>query len=115
LNESQKIYLYEIKNSVNVSRQERKIWMCKSCEIYFEPKPPEYHCPQCKGNTTVPAKDFDKEKHVLWEPEKLELIPCSKCGELMASGYVVEKNFPLDLSTIGEGIYWTPDEWGSLG
>jgi hypothetical protein len=33
----------------------------------------------------------------------------------MAAGFVVEKNAPLDLLTLGEGIYWTPDEFGSLG
>jgi hypothetical protein len=33
----------------------------------------------------------------------------------MTSGFIVEKNFPLDIATIGEGIYWTSDEWGTVG
>lgn len=98
-----------------MSEEKISPWKCKNCNIYFEPEKPNFSCPKCNGNTTVPAHDFDPEKHVLWEPPKPKKVYCSECGELMASGYIVEKNTPLDLLTIGEGIYWTSDQFGSLG
>ena len=39
-------------------------------------------------------------------------INCPKCNTLMRRGFMVERNTPLQVATIGEGIYWSPDEKG---
>ena len=95
----------------------QKVWYCSVCNIYFKPEPELFSCPNCKGNTTFPAKDYDSLQNELWEPPDRtpRRISCSECGTLMAAGFVVEKNAPLDLLTLGEGIYWTPNELGPLG
>jgi hypothetical protein len=33
----------------------------------------------------------------------------------MRAGYVVERESPMSLWTYGSGIYWTPDEGGTIG
>ncbi len=84
-----------------------KVWKCKKCNIYFEPKLPSLKCPKCLGNTTVPAKEYEPNQHALWEPTSAEKVNCPQCNELMANGFLVETNSPFDLTTLGEGIYWT--------
>ena len=84
-----------------------KVWKCKKCNIFFEPKLPSLKCPKCLGNTTLPAKEYEPNQHALWEPTSAEKVNCPQCNELMANGYLVETNSPFDLTTLGEGIYWT--------
>ena len=95
-------------------KEDRAWWKCKKCGIYFQPEMPNVACPGCKSNSTVPARDYDPEKYGLWEPTKYEKIFCSECDELMARGYLVETNSPTQLITLGEGVYWTPDEFGNI-
>jgi len=40
---------------------------------------------------------------------------CPKCRAIMRYGYVVERNEPLQIATVGEGVYWTPHEAGFIG
>jgi len=40
---------------------------------------------------------------------------CPKCGTTMRSGFMVERDSPLSLWTIGQGIFWTPGEGGLIG
>ena len=40
---------------------------------------------------------------------------CPRCGTVMRVGFIVEKDSPLSLWTIGSGIYWTPGEAGMIG
>jgi hypothetical protein len=44
-----------------------------------------------------------------------EEAECPKCGGLMREGFLVERDSPLSLLTLGEGIYWTPNEEGMIG
>jgi len=60
-------------------------------------------CPNCGfrlESTTVPCS-----------AEKA----CPKCGSVMRVGFMVERDSPLALWTLGEGIYWTPGEAGVMG
>jgi hypothetical protein len=45
------------------------------------------------------------------EPERR----CPECGTAMRLGFLVERNAPLQIITLGEGVYWTPDEAGLIG
>jgi RNA polymerase subunit RPABC4/transcription elongation factor Spt4 len=45
------------------------------------------------------------------EPQRM----CPICGSPMRCGFLVEANAPLTLTTMGEGVYWSPGEWGTLG
>ena len=45
------------------------------------------------------------------EPERL----CLCCGSPMRCGFLVKTDSPLDFTTIGEGVYWSPGEGGMLG
>jgi len=40
---------------------------------------------------------------------------CPKCGAAMRAGFIVEKDSPLSIWTLGSGIYWTPGEAGVAG
>lgn len=40
---------------------------------------------------------------------------CPKCGTVMRCGFMVERDSPLHIWTIGEGIYWSPGEEGVIG
>ena len=40
---------------------------------------------------------------------------CAKCGAVMHAGYIVERDSPMALWTYGSGVYWTPDEGGTVG
>jgi hypothetical protein len=33
----------------------------------------------------------------------------------MHAGYIVERDSPMSLWTYGQGVYWTPDEGGTMG
>lgn len=92
-----------------------KDWMCRACGAVFTPSPPSYSCPRCGSGNTIP-KDYtppaapDRVK-VEREPERL----CPGCGSPMRCGYVVEANAPIALTTLGEGVYWSPGEMGWIG
>ena len=42
-------------------------------------------------------------------------VICPKCETEMLKGFLVEKNSPINLMTLGEGIYWSPGEAGVIG
>jgi len=80
--------------------------LCKKCG-YEAPEGSNF-CPNC--GTSIPAsqsprKDYRSSK------EKI----CPKCGAVMRAGFVVERDSPAVLWTLGEGIYWTPGEAGMIG
>ena len=112
------ISLYSFANSVSVSKQDRKVWICKSCNIYFEPKPPDYQCPKCKGNTTYPVQDYNKDKHRLWKsqiPVFLRRKSCPKCDTTMRIGNIVEVEPGYLLTTFLKEMYWSPTVLGLIG
>jgi len=66
-------------------------------------------CPNCGyGQPLLDEREFAQR---MSELEK----PCPKCGTVMRCGFIVERNSPLHFWTIGEGIYWSPDEEGVIG
>ena len=94
-----------------------KEWRCKACGATYTPDPPNFSCPECGSGNTIP-KDYTppepeptKSAEATDEPEKR----CPECGSLMRCGYIVEANSPFTLTTIGEGVYWSPGEGGMLG
>jgi len=62
-------------------------------------------CPNCGTSLSEPARD----------ETRTEEKACPKCGTIMRSGFMVERDSPLSLWTIGQGIYWTPGEGGLMG
>ncbi len=40
---------------------------------------------------------------------------CPKCSTIMRAGFIIERESPLSLWTYGSGVYWTPDEGGTIG
>lgn len=36
------------------------------------------------------------------------------CGGAMRSGFLVERDSPTQTSTYGEGVYWSPEEYGFI-
>jgi ribosomal protein S27AE len=61
-------------------------------------------CPNCGANLkTVQSEGSSGEKD------------CPRCGTVMRVGFIVEKDSPLSLWTLGSGIYWTPGEAGVMG
>jgi len=95
----------------------RNVWRCHSCGTFFVPNPPDYNCPNCRGAGTSPAKEFDREKNILWGDPSSGPKPrmCPKCGGAMRSGFLVERDSPTQTSTYGEGVYWSPEEYGFIG
>jgi predicted RNA-binding Zn-ribbon protein involved in translation (DUF1610 family) len=92
-----------------------KEWRCKACGATFTPSQQNFSCPLCGSGNTIP-KDYVPPKtpervEVLDEPEK----HCPECGTPMRCGFIVESNSPLALTTLGEGVYWSPGEGGMLG
>jgi len=93
-----------------------KIWRCIDCGAFFIPSPPNFRCLKCNSEKTAPTREFDESKHQLYEaPPEPQEVACSKCGATMRVGFLVERNTPFSLDTIGEGVYWTPSEAGLLG
>jgi len=92
-----------------------KDWRCKACGAVFQPSPPSYTCPECGSANTIPKEyspPAEPEKvKVEEEPERL----CPGCGSPMHCGFLVEANAPLTVTTMGEGVYWSPGEGGWLG
>jgi len=75
---------------------------CQKCG-YELPKGSNF-CPNC--GTPIQALQplrGSKEKN------------CPKCGTVMRAGFMVERDSPISLWTIGQGIYWTPSEAGVVG
>ena len=92
-----------------------KPWKCKSCNLYFIPNKPDFKCPKCRFQNTVPARDYDPEKHEVWSHHLGTEKNCPKCSTTMLNGFLVERNSPLQGLTLGEGIYWSHDETGVIG
>lgn len=64
-------------------------------------------CPVCGSrNTTSYEETVQKESARLGEKK------CPKCDTIMRRGFLVESNNPLQITTIGEGIYWSQYEGG---
>jgi predicted RNA-binding Zn-ribbon protein involved in translation (DUF1610 family) len=61
-------------------------------------------CPKCGANLKDPQPG----------PSSGEKS-CPRCGTVMRVGFIVEKDSPLSLWTLGSGIYWTPGEAGVMG
>lgn len=72
---------------------------CKDCGNTYRKELPI--CPNCGSKQVI-------------EEEKLEPKNCPKCETTMRRGFMVEANAPLQIMTLGEGIYWSPDETGLL-
>ena len=96
------------------------------CGHRFEPSPPVYSCPRCQSNATAPLdsgrrlayerRRAEEERRLRRAMEEAEAErTCPECGADMRLGYLVERNDPLQLLTLGEGVYWTPDEAGVIG
>ena len=49
------------------------------------------------------------------ESSKSEEKRCPKCGTVMRCGFMVERDSPLAIWTLGQGIYWSPGEEGMMG
>lgn len=103
-----------------------KMWKCSACGAEFKPSPPDYSCPKCRSNSTAPLDYRDRldsarrqsleerrRKKALEEKEAERF--CPECGTAMRLGFLVERNTPLQIITLGEGVYWTPDEGGLIG
>ena len=76
---------------------------CQKCG-YELPEASNF-CPNCGASLSEPRKDYRRSK------EKI----CPKCGTVMRAGFMVERDSPLSLWTVGQGIYWTPSEAGMIG
>ena len=94
----------------NENGDTNKLWICNKCMRSFEPSPPSYRCPKCQSNFTIPLTPRNIDSYVQ-EPEK----KCPECQTVMRFGFIVERNTPLTLLTLGEGIYWSPGEAGVIG
>jgi predicted RNA-binding Zn-ribbon protein involved in translation (DUF1610 family) len=89
-----------------------KEWICKACSATYTPDPPNFSCPECGSGNTIP-KDYEPPEPLptkVAEPEK----QCPECGTYMHYGYVVEADSPFSLTTIGEGVYWSPGMGGMI-
>jgi predicted RNA-binding Zn-ribbon protein involved in translation (DUF1610 family) len=49
------------------------------------------------------------------ESSNSEEKSCPKCGMVMRCGFMVERDSPLAIWTLGQGIYWSPGEEGVIG
>lgn len=92
---------------------EKPMWRCRKCGHIFTPLDKDFSCPNCSSNATAPDIDFESLKE-LREPRVLQKYYCTECGELMVYGFIIERESPFQLATFGQGIYWTPDEWGNI-
>lgn len=67
-----------------------KIWHCNSCKTNFTPTPPNYSCPECRSNMTVPGevKEYQSlEKRVeMRQGPTYSIQKCSSCGTIMHRG-----------------------------
>ena len=90
-----------------------KIWKCNSCGNMFVPKRPDFTCPECKNTYTVPTSEVSDKPRIDHSLESA--LACQKCGTSMRVGFIVERNTPLHILTLGEGLYWSPGEAGVIG
>ena len=92
-----------------------KMWRCSSCDATFKPNPPDYSCPKCQSNATVPLdyRDrFERTQKRIMEEKQRKMEPerrCPECGTVMSVGYLVERNPLVELIVLGKEIYWSPD------
>lgn len=94
-----------------------RMWRCSACGAEFKPNPPDYSCPKCRSNATAPLdyRDrLDSERRIKEDEMEAERL-CPECGTVMRLGFLVERNTPLSILTLGEGVYWTPYEEGLIG
>jgi ribosomal protein S27AE len=61
-------------------------------------------CPMCGANLKESPQGTSSGEKI-----------CPRCGTIMRAGFIVEKDSPLSLWTLGSGIYWTPREAGVMG
>jgi RNA polymerase subunit RPABC4/transcription elongation factor Spt4 len=72
---------------------------CKKCGEIF--RSDLTICPRCGNRQIFEIKEYE---------EKI----CPKCNTTLRRGFMVERNTPLSVVTIGEGIYWSPSEAGVI-
>jgi len=92
-----------------------KEWICKACGTTFTPSPPNFSCPDCMSGNTISKGYVPPEIPERVEAEDEPGKQCPECGSPMRCGYMVEADAPLALTTLGEGLYWSPGEGGMLG
>ena len=92
-----------------------KEWICKACGATFTPNPPNFSCPDCMSGNTIPKGYVPTETPERVKAEDEPGKHCPECGSPMRCGYMVEADAPLTLTTLGEGLYWSPGEGGMLG
>jgi hypothetical protein len=91
-----------------------KIRRCMECKSLFEGNI-DTSCPSCGSTKSSPAYNIDPHEKIVTAEPPDRIRYCPECRTEMRKGFIVERNTPLQLSTIGEGVYWTPGEAGVLG
>ena len=71
-------------------------------------------CPDCNSEAIVPVLNYDPSKHPIVSARR-QSVNCPKCEEPMRRGFLVERNSPLQIVTLGEGLFWAPGEGGLMG
>ena len=77
------------------------------------------YCKNCikNANSLVRKRqDEDSQRRAgAREAQENRVVECGKCRMQMVKGFLVESNAPLQLLTIGEGLYWSSSESGFIG
>jgi rubrerythrin len=104
-----------------MSIESQNDWICKNCGKAFQPMLDKYICPDCGSNNTISNTVLkriaeEKQRQIAKELERRnEEKHCPECDSIMHFGFLVERNSPLQVFTLGEGVYWTPSEAGLAG
>ncbi len=69
-------------------------------------------CPVCGSKKNLTSEESQKRTRTR-ETARLGKKPCPKCSTIMRRGFLVEANAPLQVTTFGEGIYWSQGEAGT--
>lgn len=93
----------------------KKVWRCKECGAHFSPDPPNYDCPRCGDRKTVPTEQLIAPDLKLYSEDESKEMPCPKCDTIMRLGYTMERDSPIQIITLGTGLYWSPGEGGIIG
>lgn len=51
----------------------------------------------------------------LYEEDRSIEHTCPKCHAVMRMGFTMERDSPLQIITLGTGLYWSPGEGGLIG